>query len=69
MRGRKLFAGVVAALAVGASGAAPAAALDPLTVSGGKLKDRHGRNVVLHGINVHYKVAPYLPHDGSLSMS
>jgi endoglycosylceramidase len=54
----------IAALAALMTVAAPAAALDPLTLRGGKLKDRDGRNVVLHGINVHYKVAPYLPHDG-----
>ncbi len=47
------------------AGLAPAAhAIEPLTLRDGQLTDPAGRQVVLHGINVHYKVAPYLPHDG-----
>jgi endoglycosylceramidase len=37
------------------------AAADPLTVKGGRLVDGHGRAVVLHGVNVVYKLAPYTP--------
>ena len=42
--------------------AAPAsahAAADPLTIRGGQLRDARGRQVVLHGVNVVYKLAPY----------
>ena len=38
------------------------AAAAPLKVKGGRLVDGHGRQVVLHGVNVAYKVAPYLPN-------
>ena len=37
------------------------AATDPLTVKGGRFVDGHGRAVVLHGVNVVYKLAPYTP--------
>ena len=38
-----------------------AAAADPLAVKGGRLVDGRGRAVVLHGVNVVYKLAPYTP--------
>ena len=38
------------------------AAAAPLRVKGGKLVDGKGRTVVLHGVNVAYKVAPYHPN-------
>jgi hypothetical protein len=42
---------------------APAsAAAAPLEVEGGALVDGKGRTVVLHGVNVAYKVAPYHPN-------
>jgi hypothetical protein len=37
------------------------AAADPLAVKGGRLVDGQGRTVVLHGVNVVYKLAPYAP--------
>jgi hypothetical protein len=37
------------------------AAADPLVVKGGRFVDGHGRAVVLHGVNVVYKLAPYTP--------
>ena len=37
------------------------AAADPLAVKGGRLVDGQGRAVVLHGVNVVYKLAPYTP--------
>jgi endoglycosylceramidase len=37
------------------------AAADPLAVKGGRLVDRQGRTVVLHGVNVVYKLARYAP--------
>src|SRR3712207_1284801 len=58
-----LMLGIASCLSAG-FGTVPASALDPLTLHGGKLQDRHGRKVILHGINVHYKVPPYLPHNG-----
>ncbi|HEX8105702.1 MAG TPA: cellulase family glycosylhydrolase [Solirubrobacteraceae bacterium] len=54
----------LAVLAVLAVAAPATAAIDPLTLRDGKLTDPQGRQVVLHGINVHYKRAPFLPHDG-----
>ena len=47
--------------AAGAPAGAHAAAADPLAVRGGRLVDAHGRAVVLHGVNVAYKPAPYTP--------
>jgi endoglycosylceramidase len=41
--------------------AAPAHAIDPLRIDDGRLLDRQGREVVLRGINVHHKLAPFLP--------
>ena len=38
------------------------AAAAPLKVKGGALVDGRGRTVVLHGVNVAYKVAPYHPN-------
>src|SRR6185436_128962 len=38
------------------------AAAAPLKVKGGALVDGKGRTVVLHGVNVAYKVAPYHPN-------
>ena len=44
----------------------PAAAdAAPLRVKGGRLVDGTGRTVVLHGVNVAYKVAPYHPNGSS----
>src|SRR6266540_6753570 len=37
------------------------AATDPLAVEGGRFVDGDGRTVVLHGVNVVYKLAPYTP--------
>lgn len=37
------------------------AGADPLAVRQGRLVDRQGRTVVLHGVNVVYKLAPYTP--------
>jgi endoglycosylceramidase len=37
------------------------AAADPLAVKGARLVDGQGRAVVLHGVNVVYKLAPYAP--------
>jgi endoglycosylceramidase len=37
------------------------AGADPLAVKGGRLVDGQGRAVVLHGVNVVYKLAPYTP--------
>ena len=37
------------------------AAADPLAVKDGRFVDGHGRAVVLHGVNVVYKLAPYTP--------
>lgn len=43
--------------------AAPAAAIEPLRVNDGKLLDTRGRQVILHGVNVVYKVPPYHPNE------
>ena len=48
-------------LAVSAVFPASAAAA-PLKVKEGRLVDGRGRTVVLHGVNVAYKVAPYHPN-------
>lgn len=50
---------------VGAGLLAPssATAIERLWVADGKLLDRKGRQVVLHGVNVVYKVAPYHPNE------
>jgi endoglycosylceramidase len=48
-------------LAAAAAPASAGAAADPLAVRGGRLVDRQGRAVVLHGVNVVYKLAPYTP--------
>ena len=48
-------------LAAVAAPASAGAAADPLTVQGGRLVDRQDRAVVLHGVNVVYKLAPYTP--------
>ena len=50
---------VLMAMAVVPAGARAAA--DPLAVKGGRLVDGQGRTVVLHGVNVVYKLAPYAP--------
>jgi len=55
--GRRVLAVALLALALPAS----AQATDRLAVRGGQLRDAHGRQVVLHGVNVVYKLAPYLP--------
>lgn len=44
--------------------AAAAARQKPLKPSPPYLTDRQGRVVILHGVNVVYKVPPYLPHGG-----
>ena len=41
------------------------AAAAPLKVKAGTLVDGRGRTVVLHGVNVAYKVAPYHPNGSS----
>jgi endoglycosylceramidase len=43
--------------------ASGADAVRPLALSGGELRDRAGREVVLHGVNVVYKVPPYHPNN------
>jgi endoglycosylceramidase len=43
--------------------AAAGGAVTPLRVRDGRLIDGQGREVVLHGLNVVYKLAPYLPND------
>ncbi|HEX8856935.1 MAG TPA: cellulase family glycosylhydrolase, partial [Thermoleophilaceae bacterium] len=54
---------VLAALALPAAGAAAAA---PLAIKDGRIVDRAtGATVVLRGVNVVYKPAPYLPHGSS----
>ena len=48
-------------LAMTALPASARAGADPLAVKGGRLVDGQGRAVVLHGVNVVYKLAPYTP--------
>jgi endoglycosylceramidase len=57
--------GILAALALAALAlpAAAGAAVTPLRVRDGRLLDRQGREVVLRGMNVVYKLAPYLPNE------
>jgi endoglycosylceramidase len=55
---RRALIPLLAALVLPASAHAAA---DKLAVSNGHLRDAHGRQVVLHGVNVVYKLAPYLP--------
>jgi hypothetical protein len=55
---RAALTALLAALALPASAHAAA---DHLTVGRGQLRDSRGRQVVLHGVNVVYKLAPYLP--------
>jgi endoglycosylceramidase len=57
-RVRRALCALLAALALPASAHA---AVDQLTIRDGQLRDAHGRRVVLHGVNVVYKLAPYLP--------
>jgi endoglycosylceramidase len=57
-RVRRALCALVVALALPASAGA---AVDPLSIHGGAVRDAHGREVVLHGVNVVYKLAPYLP--------
>src|SRR6188472_4130553 len=53
-------AGLVAMLvAIGLP--ATAAAQDPLTITGGKIVDDRGRQVILHGANAVFKRPPYYP--------
>jgi endoglycosylceramidase len=61
---RRSLSAAAALVALALPAAAHGADLDPLTLRDGRLTDAQGREVVLHGINVHYKRAPYLPHDG-----
>ena len=56
MRLRPLLALAVLLALPAAAGAAP------LKVKGGRLVDGKGRTVVLHGVNVAYKVAPHHPN-------
>src|SRR4051794_349612 len=44
---------------------AAASAKGSLSVEGGRLVDDAGRTVVLHGLNVVYKVPPYVPNGSS----
>lgn len=61
---RRLVASLLAAaLGAGLASAGPAAAA-PLRVRGTHLVDGQGRTVILHGVNVVYKPAPYLPRRG-----
>ena len=57
---RRLLCVLVLVLAAIAPDRAQAAA-DPLAVKGARLIDGQGRTVVLHGVNVVYKLAPYTP--------
>ena len=57
---RRLVCVVLVAAAVGVPAGAQAAA-DPLAVKGARLVDGQGRTVVLHGVNVVYKLTPYTP--------
>ncbi len=61
---RRLATALLTAALTLTAGAGAASALDPLTLRDGRLTDGQGRQVVLHGINVHHKRAPFLPHDG-----
>jgi hypothetical protein len=54
---RRALCALLAALVLPASAHA---AVDPLTVRDGQLRDAHGRQVELHGVNVVQKLAPYL---------
>ena len=40
-------------------------AVNPQTKS---LVDEYGRNVLFHGVNIVYKVAPYIPTDGEFDI-
>jgi endoglycosylceramidase len=55
------LAAACALIGVTAAAAAPGAAGAPLRVRGTHLVDSQGRTVILHGVNVVYKPAPYLP--------
>ena len=57
---RLLVPALLAALIAAVPASAPGAA-DPLAVRGGRLVDGQDRAVVLHGVNVVYKLAPYAP--------
>ena len=57
---RRLLCVLPPVAAAGAPAGAHAAA-DPLAVRGGRLVDAQGPAVVLHGVNVAYKPAPYTP--------
>jgi endoglycosylceramidase len=52
---------LLALIAVAGPAASAGATVDPLAVKGGRLVDGQGRAVVLHGVNVVYKLAPYTP--------
>jgi len=60
-RRRHLALAVACAVAGLATAAVPSAAGAPLRVRGTHLVDSQGRTVILHGVNVVYKPAPYLP--------
>src|SRR5262245_34561288 len=49
-------------IALAALLAATAPASAAVRVRDGRLLDERGRTVILHGVNVVYKVAPYLPN-------
>ncbi|HSS58790.1 MAG TPA: hypothetical protein VLK59_12330, partial [Solirubrobacteraceae bacterium] len=57
---RRLLCVLPPVAAAGAPAGAHAAA-DPLAVRGGRLVDAQGPAVVLHGVNVACKPAPYTP--------
>lgn len=40
-------------------------AVSPQTMS---LVDEYGRNILFHGVNVVYKIAPYIPSDGDFDI-
>jgi endoglycosylceramidase len=63
MRARLVVMAVVlaAALAAPFAPAATASTADPLTIKGGRIVDAQGRQVILHGANTVFKLAPYYP--------
>jgi endoglycosylceramidase len=61
MRRALCLALLLAAALAAAAPATAGASADPLVVGAGRLLDRQGRQVVLHGVNVVYKLAPYAP--------
>jgi endoglycosylceramidase len=56
------IAALAAVLVVGLAPAASAAKERPVTIRKSKIVDQKGRTVILHGVNVVYKVPPYYPN-------